>query len=1088
MKTESSTRQGNSTGTSFSRLSPVNCDGDRSMKLWSSIRRHACLAVFACSLVLNSGCSRSFWRSQADFDGYNLLSQKQFDPHWVLPRTTVEPDARSRFYDPDDRDKPPLPPDDPAASRYMEWVNGMRGYKSWHKFGQNMTVENPQWLANFGLAPDTFHDIYQLSDGVTVGTDPTKLPTEATMRIVPTIENLTLAQTIELASLHSRDYQTQLENLYLSALQLSLDQFQFQVRYLVGKAPTSPSVSLPSTSVPSGVLNNSTTPGVSNGLGLATAGGMSQVLPTGGQWIVGLANNTLWLFSSGGQQTTSQSLLSYSLVQPLLSGAGRKFFLENLTFSERNVLYNVRILARYRRLFFADAVVNTGGGSDSSPLPISAASGTAVTNPAVISTNAGVNVAAGTTVGSTVANVSNAPAGYYGLLYQLQLVLNQHDNVEALRVHAERLKELVAQTPFRRLERGALPNGIQFPEELARKIDYTPVTRRLRWKDRNVMSDSERDELLALSDDPVYRNAIQEIFVQLRVGVTTLDYSQVATALTNSQIQERRLKLAFDDEIDQFKFFLGVPPDMQITIDRSMVKPFELTDPKLIAIEQRLIKFVSRMWQLDSEDPPIDELAFLVEQFSRLTSIVGTDGVDLIGTDIGRVRKIMPNRLKKLLWDESRETVSNRFERDILIFENIRANYGEVVRLVESWARQVEDPGLLAADRQSILSGLKDAREDLLLIIQNLRVLQVGSRAELIQLVEFNMTLDEATDTALENRLDLMNMRARVMDSRRNMEVAANRLEAILNLVAQGSLNTPPGANHPLDFRGATSNFQLGVQMTAPLDQMVVRNAYRQSLVNYQQARRAYMLLEDQVKYDVRTSWRQLKMNAQNFEATRKNLREAAIQLDINVANGLNPKQQIAGQAGTTNLGQTGLNLLQAVSAVLAAQNNLIQIWTLYERNRINIYRDMDIMEIDERGIWVDPFYQNLDRPDSKLYPNESAHDVPPEPALTRNEPARKSSKKPSPHPGVARIRSFSPVITAKAKMDPRSDRDRRGAAGPDRVAPAEIRMVSGFDDVDEDSGPDGGTRDGDNEEGAVPDLGDREGDAGQYEERGSAE
>ena len=179
-----------------------------------SIRRQVnCLAVLACAAFLCCGCSRSFWRSQADFDAYNLLSQKQFDSHWVIPRTSIEPDQRSRFYDPFDRDLPPLPPDDPAASRYMEWVNGIRGYKSWHKFGRSISVENPQWLANFGIAPDSFHDSYQLSDGITDGDDPTKLPTGDTSRLVPTIENLTLAQTIELASIHSRDYQTQLENL-----------------------------------------------------------------------------------------------------------------------------------------------------------------------------------------------------------------------------------------------------------------------------------------------------------------------------------------------------------------------------------------------------------------------------------------------------------------------------------------------------------------------------------------------------------------------------------------------------------------------------------------------------------------------------------------------------------------------------------------------------------------------------------------------------------------------------------------------------------------------------------------------------------
>jgi hypothetical protein len=239
-----------------------------------------------------------------------------------------------------------------------------------------------------------------------------------------------------------------------------------------------------------------------------------------------------------------------------------------------------------------------------------------------------------------------------------------------------------------------------------------------------------------------------------------------------------------------------------------------------------------------------------------------------------------------------------------------------------------------------------------------------------------------------------MNARGRVMDARRNMEVAANRLEAVLNVVAQGNLNTPPGVNHPLDFRGAFSTFQFGLQMTAPLDQMQVRNLYRQSLVSYQQSRRAYMLLEDQVKYDVRTSWRQLKVNRQNFETARKNLRQAAIQFDINVANNLNPRGAgggagaAVGTAGTTgNLGSaTGLNIIQAANTLLNAQNTLIQNWVAYERNRINIYKDMDIMQVDERGLWIDPVYQNLG---GRATPttDEPANEFPPEPSA-RNQSA----------------------------------------------------------------------------------------------------
>ena len=974
------------------------------------------LVLTLCAGLLPSGCSRNFWRTQADFDSYNLLSQKQFSPLWVLPRTTLEPDDRSRFYDPYDRDLPPLPPDDSAASRYMEWVNGMRGYKSWHKFGQLLSIENPQWLANFGIAPDSFHDGYLLSDGVSYGTDLTTLPTGDPTRMVPTIDDLTLGQAIELAAIHNREYQTQLENLFISAMQLSLDQFQFQARYLFGRAPVAPSANLPGTTVPAGIFNNSTIPGESNALGLSSAGGVSQVLPTGGQWIVGLANNTLWLFSGGGQRTSSQSILSYSLVQPLLAGAGRKFFLENLTFSERRVLYDTRTLARYRKIFFADAVVNSTGAGNSAVQLIAAAGGANAIGPgATLSTAA--SPIAGATSGSSPANAQNTN-GYLGLLFQLQQVLNQHENVELLRVQTERLRELVAQTPFRRLPEGALPNGIQFPPELAKKVDYAPAIRRLRWKEPDGMTDAELRQLLAVSEDPSYQEAVQEIYDQLRIGVTTLDVLQVANTLTNSELQERTFKLTYDNQIDGYKFFLGLPIDMQVTIDRSMLKPFELTDPRLVETEGRIVGMVRALSQIEDEDPGVEELRFIVDRFSKIVDMVREQGIELVDADITKVDENMPNRLDGLLWDESKETIERMFERDKIIFRNVKGAFDDVAKQLEAWQQTIDDPNLTQQQRVRILSEIKDGREELLLMTQNLRVLQTSLRSELITLVKFDMSLEEAVEQALTHRLDLMNARGRVMDARRTMEVAANRLEAVLNVVAQGNLGTTPTGNHPLDFRGTNSEFQIGLQMTAPLDQVQVRNAYRNSLINYQQARRAFMLLEDQIKYDIRSSWRSLMLNRQNFELTRKSLRQAALQFDINVANNLNPKTQVAGQAGTTSLGQTGLNLINALTQLLNAQNNLIRIWALYERNRINIYRDMDIMQIDERGLWIDPVYQNLGGNDSSSNLNGPANDIPPEPAFIEFESSTDGRSTRSTFPGISRVNSFTPASTSASELD----------------------------------------------------------------------
>jgi len=55
------------------------------------------------------------------------------------------------------------------------------------------------------------------------------------------------------------------------------------------------------------------------------------------------------------------------------------------------------------------------------------------------------------------------------------------------------------------------------------------------------------------------------------------------------------------------------------------------------------------------------------------------------------------------------------------------------------------------------------------------------------------------------------------------------------------------------------------------------------------------------------------------------------------------------------------LNLLQALNAVVNAQNSLVSDWVTYETNRLNIFRDMGIMEIDPRGVWTDPFYLQMD-------------------------------------------------------------------------------------------------------------------------------
>src|SRR5437868_5052527 len=101
----------------------------RTSLLQSGLRALLPLLII-CALSL--GCSRAFYRRQADADAYALVRQKANNPAWALENYTISVDPRSRMYDPFCLDAPPMPPDDPTAHQYMHCVDNKRGYPGWH--------------------------------------------------------------------------------------------------------------------------------------------------------------------------------------------------------------------------------------------------------------------------------------------------------------------------------------------------------------------------------------------------------------------------------------------------------------------------------------------------------------------------------------------------------------------------------------------------------------------------------------------------------------------------------------------------------------------------------------------------------------------------------------------------------------------------------------------------------------------------------------------------------------------------------------------------------------------------------------------
>src|SRR6516165_5336067 len=75
------------------------------------------LAAMAIAATLSSGVNgcRSFARRCADKEVAEVLGEKDQNPGWKIDNYHVYADPRARFADPTNPDRPPMPPDDPAA-------------------------------------------------------------------------------------------------------------------------------------------------------------------------------------------------------------------------------------------------------------------------------------------------------------------------------------------------------------------------------------------------------------------------------------------------------------------------------------------------------------------------------------------------------------------------------------------------------------------------------------------------------------------------------------------------------------------------------------------------------------------------------------------------------------------------------------------------------------------------------------------------------------------------------------------------------------------------------------------------------------
>jgi hypothetical protein len=256
-------------------------------------------------------------------------------------------------------------------------------------------------------------------------------------------------------------------------------------------------------------------------------------------------------------------------------------------------------------------------------------------------------------------------------------------------------------------------------------------------------------------------------------------------------------------------------------------------------------------------------------------------------------------------------------------------------------------------DLAAAADGVVSASTALNGLVQELSLVQARARVESVFVVPIQLTPEEAIAIARCNRLDWMNNRAALVDSWRLITFNANALQSNLDITFSGDLRTV--GDNPVKFRAPNGDLQVGVQFDAPFTRLLERNDYRQVLISYQQDRRQLIGYQDGVYRSLRATLRNLDQLRTNLEIQRRAVIIAVRRVDQTreVLNEPPPPAQ-PGQAAQ-QLGPTAaLDLLRALQDLRDTQDNFMSVWLNYYAARMTLVRDLGIMQLDQRGLWID--------------------------------------------------------------------------------------------------------------------------------------
>ena len=718
-------------------------------------------------LIVFSGCTRAFYREQADAESYGLIAEKAQNPHWSLEHYTILPDPTSRMADFNSADCPPMPPDDPAAHKLMHWVDHKPGYPFWHVNGDTGFVENPMYKSFLPLD----------EEGVL------HLDTETA---------------VKLALIHSPDYQTAQETLYLSALDVSAERFVFDPQYFAGYEvqydafgrlrgnPAPPAVGLPAVGQSQSVLQART-----------RTTQIRRFFTTGAELVVNFANSFIWQFSSTDSHSAN-SLISFNLLQPLLRDAGRDKIMESLTLAERNLLAGVRQLERFRRGFYLD--IANGNGSQPGPSR------------------------GGGALNGNFATVGGGAGGILGLLQTKLAINNQETNLNALRSSLIQLEGL-SKKPTNQ-------GGVnlfqvdQTRQQVTRSITSLLANKRA-YRDRldilkrqlglppdlEVVIDDSRLDVVNLTLPEIQGKQNEVKRLRERVSGANLEILRKIRSgeeFNWSPELEDDLKAVLA-EMKNLNSVCGDVLTETVKNIREDIGRLRVALPKRKEFTREIVKKIEEA-KANDEDTLLVDVDPSVFDLERLYGL----------------RKLYPDQSQReISLDELPEYLEDWLDTVIGRVQGIVKGDNEIANAINQVLEQgpTMDRDLLrdVVDERIQKPNPNQFQQAEANMIE-LLLISAMARSETLMMPKVDIEPAQALRIARRFRRDWMNAQASLVDAWRLIEFNADDLESFLDIVFTGDIGNQ--GDNPLRFRDVTGSLGVGVQFDAPLTRLLERNSY----------------------------------------------------------------------------------------------------------------------------------------------------------------------------------------------------------------------------------------------------------------------